>query len=187
LRDWCSACKYFVTGKTDMSTLTNRVLGSARLDIQSYEEVEADKRANWQALAVVIASSIAAALGTGIRDVGSTLSLLLVAIVSWIIWVLLTLLIGTQLLPGRETQADFGQVLRTTGFSASPGILRIFGLLPGIGRYIFIAVTIWMLFSFVVAVRQALDYESTGRALAVCLLGWIIHGLLFFGFVMTAL
>jgi len=44
-----------------------------------------------------------------------------------------------------------------------------------------------MLFTFVVAVRQALDYSSTGRALAVCLLGWIIHGVLFFGFVLVAL
>jgi hypothetical protein len=170
-----------------MSTLTNRLLGSARLSIQSYEEVEADRQANWQAVAIVIASSIAAALGTGIRDVGSTLSLVLVAIITWIIWVFLTLVIGTRLLPGRETSADFGEVLRTTGFSASPGILRIFGLVPGIGRYIFIAATVWMLFSFVVAVRQALDYDSTSRALAVCLLGWIIHGVLFFGFVMTAI
>jgi hypothetical protein len=48
------------------------------------------------------------------------------------------------------------------------------------------AATIWMLFSFVVAVRQALDYTNTGSALAVCILGWLIHGALFFGFVMVA-
>ena len=169
-----------------MSTLISRLIGSARLSAQTYEEIEADRHANLQAVGVVILSSIAAALGTGIRNAGDTVSLLIVAIVSWIIWVLLTLVIGTQLLPGKDTKADFGQVLRTTGFSASPGILRILGLVPVIGWYLFLAVTIWMLLSFVVAVRQALDYTSTARALAVCLLGWIIHGVLFFGFVMTA-
>jgi hypothetical protein len=173
-------------GYTNMSTLTSRLLGSARLDTQCYEDVEVDTRANLQALGVVLVSSLAAALGAGMKDVGSTVSVLIVAFVSWIIWVLLTLVIGTQVLPGRQTRADFGQLLRTTGFSASPGILRVFGVLPLIGGFIFTAATVWMLFSFVVAVRQALDYESTGRALAVCLLGWIIHGVLFFGFVMTA-
>ena len=170
-----------------MSTLAGRILGSARLDSESYEEVESDHRANIQAVGVVVFSSLAAALGTGIRDVGGTLSVLLVAIVSWIIWVLLTVFIGTRLLPSRETRADFGQVLRTTGFSASPGFLRVFGLVPVFGWYIFAAATIWMLLTFVVAVRQALDYSSTGRALLVCVLGWIVHSMLFFWFVLTVL
>ena len=170
-----------------MNTLANRLLGSARLSTKSYEDVESDRHANLQAAGVVVLSSLAAALGTGIRDAGSIIALLFAAILSWIIWVLLTLVIGTELLPGRETDADFGQILRTTGFSAAPGILRIFGLIPVVGSVIFFGATVWMLFSFVVAIRQALDYTSTRRALAVCLLGWIIHGLVFFGFVLTAL
>jgi len=169
-----------------MSTITSRLLGSAQLRAGSYEEVESDKRANTQAVAIVILSALAAALGTGIRDAGSTVALVAVALLTWIIWVLLTLVIGTQLLPEKETRADFGQILRTTGFSATPGILRVLGLLPVVGHVIFAAATVWMLFSFVVAVRQALDFTSTARALAVCLLGWIIHGVVFFGFVMTA-
>jgi hypothetical protein len=131
-------------------------------------------------------SSLAAALGAGVHDLGSTLTLLFVTILSWIIWVLLTLVIGTQLLPEENTRADFSQLLRTTGFSSTPGILRIFGQLPVVGQVIFAGATIWMLFSFVVAVRQALDYTSTARAFAVCLLGWIIHGVVLFGFVLTA-
>ena len=168
-----------------MSTLTSRILGSARLDSQSYEEIESDHYANIQAVGIVVLSSLAAALGSGIRDIGSTLSVLAVAIASWIIWVLLTVFIGTRLLPGRETRADFGQVLRTTGFSASPGFLRVFGLVPIVGWYIFAAATVWMLFTFVVAVRQALDYTSTVRALLVCVLGWLVHSMLFFWFVLT--
>jgi hypothetical protein len=102
--------------------------------------------------------------------------------------VLLTLFIGTRLLPESTTRADFGQVLRTTGYSTSVGILLIFGLLPGIVGWVIIAVVgIWMLVSFVIAIRQALDYSSTARAFAVCVLGWIIHWVLLFGFVRTAI
>src|SRR4030095_11139098 len=103
-------------GGLSMSTLAGRILGSARLDPQSYEEVESDHYANIQAIGVVLFSSLAAAIGTGIRDVGSTLGVLVVALASWIIWVLLTVFIGTRLLPSREPQADFGQVLRPTRF-----------------------------------------------------------------------
>jgi hypothetical protein len=174
------------SGKATMSTMASRLLGSAQLRPGSYEEVESDKHANGQAVAIVILSALAAGLGTGIQGFGSTVTLVAVALLSWIIWVLLTLVIGTQLLPEKETKADFGQILRTTGFSATPGILRVFGVIPVVGHLIVAAATIWMLFTFVIAVRQALDYTSTARAFAVCLLGWIIHGVLFFGFVMTA-
>jgi hypothetical protein len=169
-----------------MSTLTTRMIGSAKLQADSYEEVEADSRANGQAVAVVILSSLAAALGTGTTSVTGAVALLFAAILSWLVWVFLTLWLGTRVMPGRETRADFGQVLRTTGFSAAPGILRVLGVIPVVGWIIFLAATIWMLLSFVIAIRQALDYSSTGSALAVCLLGWIIHGILFFGFVVVA-
>ena len=34
--------------------------------------------------------------------------------------------------------------------------------------------SIWMLATMVVAVRQALDYRRTARAVAVCGLGWVL-------------
>ena len=169
-----------------MTTLASRLLGSASLKVSSYEEIESDRRANWQAVSIVLLSSLGAAIGIGNLSLGGIASLLFVAVVTWLIWVLLTLFIGTQLLPGRQTRADFGQLLRTTGFSSAPGILRVLGVLPGIGWILFLAATVWMLLSYVVAVRQALDYATTGRALAVCLLGWIIHGVLLFGLTLTA-
>jgi energy-converting hydrogenase Eha subunit B len=163
------------------------MIGAARFDSGTYEEVEADLTANGQAVAVVIISSVGAAIGTGATDPRGVLGMLAAAILSWLVWVVLTLFIGTRLLPGNATKSDFGEVLRTTGFSASVGILRIFGRLPVIGWPIFVIVTIWMLLTFVVAIRQALDYNSTPRALAVCLLGWFIHGILFFGFVRSVI
>ena len=169
-----------------MSTLANRLVGSASFRVSSYEEIESDRHATWQAVAIVLLSSLGAAIGIGNTSFSGTFALLFVAIATWVVWVVLTLFIGTKLLPGNQTRADFGQLLRTTGFSAAPGIFRALGVLPGIGWTLFLAATVWMLFTYVVAVRQALDYTSTGRALAVCLLGWLIHCAVLFGFVLTA-
>ena len=35
-----------------------------------------------------------------------------------------------------------------------------------------------MLVAMIIAVRQALDYQSTYRAIGVCLIGWIIQALI---------
>jgi hypothetical protein len=148
------------------------MVGAARLSRETYEEVEADTTANGSAVAVVILFSLAAAIGLHASDPRSIFGVFVVSLVTWLVWVLLTLFIGTRLLPESTTRADFGQVLRTTGYSTSVGIA---------------VVGIWMLVSFVIAIRQALDYSSTARAFAVCVLGWIIHWVLLFGFVRTAI
>ena len=43
---------------------------------------------------------------------------------------------------------------------------------------VFIVCALWMLVAMVIAVRQALDYHGTGRAIAVCLSGWLVHGVI---------
>jgi uncharacterized membrane protein YbhN (UPF0104 family) len=54
----------------------------------------------------------------------------------------------------------------------------VLGIIPGIGGIIFFAISIWMLVAMVIAVRQALDYSSTWRAIGVCLIGWIFQALI---------
>ena len=170
-----------------MKTLLKRMIGAARMDAATYEEVEADSASTSSAVVVVLIASIAAAVGVGATDLSGIVRASLAALLSWMVWIGLTLLIGKWIMPDPRTHTDFGEILRTTGFSASPGVFRIFAGIPIIGQPILLGVTIWMLFTFVLAIRQALDYASFGRALAVCLLGWMIHGLLFFGFVLVAI
>jgi hypothetical protein len=100
------------------------------------------------------------------------------ALIGWYIWAYLTYLIGAKLLPEARTKADPGELLRTIGFSSSPGLVRILGIIPGLTWVVFLIASIWMLAAMVVAVRQALDYQSTFRAVVVCITGWVIQGLL---------
>jgi hypothetical protein len=79
------------------------------------------------------------------------------------------------LLPEPQTNADYGQLLRTIGFASAPGVVRVLGIVPGLAPFLFLIGGIWMLVAMVVAVRQALDYQSTGRAVGVCLIGWLVQ------------
>ncbi len=159
-----------------MSSFTERMIGAAKLDAAIYEEVEADTTATGQALLVVVLSSIAAGLSfVTINGVTGVIWGTLAAIVGWIVWAGITYLVGTKMLPEPQTKADMGELLRTIGFAMSPGILRIFGIIPVIGFLVNLVVMFWLLAAVVVAVRQALDYKSTPRAVGVCLIGFVVY------------
>ena len=159
-----------------MSKLIDRIIRASKLDVHLYEEVEADKGAMGQAMGVVVLSSIAAGIGSiGKGGLPGILMGAVFALIGWYIWAYLTYLIGTKVLPEPQTRADPGELLRTIGFSSSPGLIRVLGIIPGLAGVIFIAASVWMFVAMVIAVRQALDYKSTLRAIGVCVIGWIIQ------------
>jgi len=159
-----------------MSNFKNRIIRAMKLDVSLYEEVEADVSAMPQAMGIVILSSIAAGIGTIAQ--GGFVGVLIgtvAAIVGWYVWAYLTYFIGTRLLPEPQTKADLGEMLRAIGFSSSPGLIRVLAIIPGLGGIVFLGAAVWMLVAMVIAVRQALDYKSTLRAVGVCLIGWAIQ------------
>ena len=161
-----------------MASFGERLLRSALLNADTYEEVEADTAAGRQAFAVVVLSGAAVGIG-GIANSGpqGILWQAAVAVVGWWIWAYATYFIGTKLLPTAQTEADPGQLLRTIGFSGAPGILRFVMIVPALAFPVFVVGTLWELVAMVVAVRQALDYTSTLRAIAVCALGFPLYAL----------
>lgn len=157
----------------------NRMLRAARVEAALYEEVEADRSATVQAAAVVLLASAAAGVGSiGGGEIGWVAALvlgLISSLVAWVVWAWLTYFIGTRVLATPRTEADVGQLLRTIGFSASPGVIRIVGIIPFLRAPVFFIASVWMMVTMIVAVRQALDYESTLRAVGVVLLGWFVQ------------
>ena len=161
-----------------MATLLERAIGAAKLESAAYEDVEADPGAMGQALTVVVIASIASGLGSGAASGGHGVGLvggIIGALIGWFVWAFTTWFVGTKMLPEAETKADLGQLLRTTGFAAAPGVAGILGFLPAVGGVVLFAVSLWQLAAMVVAVRQALDYTSTGRAVIVCVVGFLIQ------------
>ena len=159
-----------------MNQLLDGMIRAAKLDVSFYEKVEADQGFFRQAMAVVVLSSIAAGIGSVGQDgVRGIFSGTIAALSSWYIWAYLTYFIGTKFLAEPQTKADFGELLRTIGFASSPGVIRIFCIIPGAELIVNSVAGVWMLVAFVVAVRQALDYSSTVRAVAVCTIGFIVQ------------
>jgi hypothetical protein len=163
-------------------TFPRRAIGAARLEVPVFEEIEADRTATAQALMIVVLSSLAAGIGlsSGVYN-APVLHRVMLALLLWVFWAVSTYIVGVYVMPEPQTQTNVGELLRTIGFAASPGILRILGVVPAIGGTIYVVSTVWMLVAMVVAIRQALDYRSTGRAIVVC----VVTGLI--GVVMAAL
>ncbi len=162
-----------------MQNYIDRIVRAAKLDINLYEEVEADKGAMGQAMGVVVLSSIAAGIGSiGTIGVKGIIVGAITALIAWYVWAYMTYFIGAKILPEPQTKVDHGELLRTIGFSSSPGLIRVLAIIPGISGIIFAIASIWMLIAMVIAVRQALDYQSTLRAVGVCIIGWVIQAII---------
>ena len=159
-----------------MASFGKRIVRAAKLEVALYEEVEADKSALGQAMGVVVLSSVAAGIGTISKGgIPGMLMAVIAALVGWYIWAYLIYLIGAKLLPEPQTKADHKELLRTVGFSSSPGLIRVLGIIPGLASIVFPIAAIWMLVAMIIAVRQALDYKSTLRTIGVCAIGWIVQ------------
>jgi hypothetical protein len=157
-----------------VGTFTYRLLGAAALNAGTFENLEVDRSATAQSWAVVVLSSLAAGFGVGGTNLPTFATISVIALGTWVAWAFLILQVGGRLLPAPETRVDLGELLRTTGFAAAPGFLQVLAVLPHMRVPIFALTWAWMLAAMVVAVRQALDYRSTKRALAVCGLAWLV-------------
>ena len=148
------------------------------LDIELYEEVEADKTLTRQAMmTVAIVAIIESIFYLGSEDsiiiIGS-IEAALGSIIRWVLWAFLIAFVGTRILPEPETDSDTGELLRTLGFAYAPGIFYIFSSVPIIGFFVQLVVPLWQLASMTVAVRQALDFSSTTRAVGVCVVAFFL-------------
>lgn len=157
--------------------MLNRMLGAARLSADTFEDVERDSSATAQAIIVVIIVALASGVGnllSGEPDiVGALIFGVIRGIVSWAVWALIAMFIGTTMLKTQQTEADWGQLARGTGFAQTPGILTILVFVPAVGPTIAAVSFLWQVAAMVIAVRQSLDYTSTLRAFFVILIAFI--------------
>jgi hypothetical protein len=155
-----------------MATFQDRVIGAMRLRPETFEEVEHDQAATGQAAMVVAAAALSSGLATG--SLSGTVAGIILGLIGWAVASFVLLVVGTRLLPGKNTEADFGQMLRAAGFAQAIGLFGILAFIPVLGYLVRLVIWIWMLVAMIIAVRQALDYEDTTRAVLVCLIAWAI-------------
>jgi hypothetical protein len=131
--------------RADFGILIDRLLRLLRLDTSVFAEVRNDPAATVPAVAVVVLSSLLAAIGGWIwwqvQDFGEHLpdgsemlveSVLLGTIFSvalWIVWLLVAWVILAQLF---RADADWQQMLRTMGLASAPFAISLLMFIPGL-------------------------------------------------------
>ena len=163
-----------------MDALIERMIRAAKLEAALYNEVEADATATSQALLVVVLAALASGIGGGLGAVllgrgpgafvGGLIGGLILAIIGWVIWALITYWVGVNLFKGTAT---IGEMLRCIGFAQSPGVVNILRFIPILGGLIGLVVAVWQLVAGVIAVREALDFD-TGKAILTVVIGWVV-------------
>lgn len=154
--------------------IVQRMIGAAKLQPETFNEVEHDTSATKQAMAVV--AMVAVATGIGSLGAGGPVGFVIGIVAGiglWALWAWITYFVGTTILKTEETEANWGQLARTLGFAQSPGVFKVFGFIPVLGPLIFFIASVWQLVAMVIAIREALDYTSTWRAVGVALVGFI--------------
>jgi len=154
------------------SSFVDRVIGAIRLDPATFEAVEHDTDATWQAALVVAVAAIFSGVGSSGGRTGDLVAGVLTSLIFWALFALFAYLVGVYILKGPQTSATFGEVLRPLGFSYAPSLFAILGLIPGIGFLIVFIAGVWTLIASVIALRQALEV-STGRAVAVAVVAFL--------------
>jgi hypothetical protein len=159
--------------------IVDRVVRAAKLDVELYEEVEADDTLTAQAMAVVVVAAVAGGIGGALGSIitgggvgGFFLSLIvspIITVVGYLIWAAVTYLIGTRLFQGT---ADYGEMLRAIGYAYGPQTLGLLSFIPCVGWLVSLVGAIWSLVAGVIAVRQALDFD-TSKAVITCIIGWV--------------
>lgn len=164
--------------------MLQRMIGAALFNRQTYEEIEADQGALGQALGVVLLVTLCGIIGgliSGLLGDVSALKIILgvigglvFGIIRWALWVTVMYWVGGKMLRTSNTQTSWGELGRVMGFAYTPGVLSVLSFVPAVGGLFPFIGFCWTLAAVTVAVRQAMDFESTGRAIGVVLLSAVI-------------
>jgi len=159
--------------------MLQKMIRAAMLDVNFYEEVEADESLTTEAITVVVIVSVIAGLGGALADlfagragamIMGLIGGIVMALVGYFVWSFVVYIVGVNLFHGT---ADYGELLRTIGYAYSPNVLGFFSFIPILGWLIALAGSIWALVAGVIAVRQALDFDTTKAVLTV-VIGWVV-------------
>ncbi|HKY50962.1 MAG TPA: YIP1 family protein [Candidatus Limnocylindria bacterium] len=171
---------------TQTDPMFRRMIGAARLDDATYEEIEADKQGTGQAAFIVVATSLLSGAVNGVLGGASDGFLGAIgAFIGWAFYAWVAYIVGVKLFPGPHTRSSWGEIARTLGYANTPRFLIVLALIPGIAGWVTSVIGFWILITTIVALKTALDV-SPGRAIAVAIASTIGQVVIAFGILLLA-
>jgi hypothetical protein len=153
-----------------MHDLVRRAIGAITFSSAKYREIAAQPSATAQAIIIVLSSCVVP--GSASIMYGRAGSVLY-SFCGWSIWFCLAYLIGARIFPESPVDNGVRRLLRTSGFATTPALLGFFSTVQPFGHVMPMVTTVWMITAMVAAIREALQYRTTSRAVAVCLVSWV--------------
>ncbi|HUM68030.1 MAG TPA: YIP1 family protein, partial [Chloroflexota bacterium] len=99
-------------------------------------------------------------------------SILVWAVVSWLLWAGAIYVIGVK---GFKGDATMSQIMRVLGFAYAPAAFNIFSFTPLMGIIIQFLVACWLVVSFYFATQNVLGLSEGSKAFVTVLAGWFIY------------
>ena len=164
----------------DYAQIVNRCIRAARLDASVFNEVEHDPRLTSEAITVVAAVAVLGGIGSFLSGLftrgiigafGGLIVGVIMALVGYFIWSFICFFVGTRFMEGQA--ADVSEVMRPLGYAFAPQALALFNFIPCLGGLITLVGALWSLVAGIIAVREALDFD-TGKAVVTVVIGWVI-------------
>jgi hypothetical protein len=163
-------------------TFGERIIGAAKLDANTFEDIERDQTAISQTVGVIALAAVSTGIGNvWYGGISGIIFGILTSLVGYAVWAVIVWLVGTKVMPDPATKADFQETFRVIGFAAAPGLLGIVTIIPLLGWVLLFCIWLWTIAAMVVAVKQVLDYTDTFKAVIVVIIGFVVN------FVLTAM
>jgi len=154
------------------STILERAIRVAKLDLPVYREIARDGNATKEAAIVVAVVALASGIGALTDSFERVVVAMVGAFVWWIVFAAMTYFFGKNIFGSPTTQVSVESLMRAQGYARVPGILSFFGFIPVLGWIVSFIGGVWALVTAIVAIRESLVI-STGRAIIVGLIALI--------------
>ena len=157
-------------------TFAERIIGAAKLDANTFEDVERDETAMAQAVGVIVLAAVSAGIGNiWYGGISGIVFSAFAALVGYAVWALIVWLVGAKLMPDPATKAEFPETFRVVGFAAAPGLLGFITIIPLLGWILMFCIWLWTIAAMVIAVKAVLDYTDTFKAVIVVIIGFVVN------------
>jgi len=154
--------------------LFSQLIRAIQLEPQVFRELAQDKASLVSAMALALFSSAAAGVGSVGGYAEKIPQAIGTALLAWFLWVLLIYALGAKCFPAKR-RTSLTAILCAAGFASTPGLLRFLAYFPVFSVIVSFGAALWMFASMLVAMKEALHYESMPRTAAVIGIGWIAY------------
>jgi len=154
--------------------MLDRIVRAIRLDWTVFRDIAQDPNALKEAAIIAVIASFLSALGQGaVSDnffAGFFINWATEIVVLWLGWAVLTYFVGATLFKGEST---IPEMLRVLGYATAPRLLGLFVFVPCVGWAMPFAGWILAAVAGVLAVREAMDLDTSNAIVTVLISGLI--------------